>query len=369
LPNWLASLHFQIVKFPNCRIAFQISELPHYQIVVFLSCNIQPPAAMSFDLMLIITTVALLLVRLTTRTQWTKQRAYFLQQLVLIADEGERFSIQWYLEHLRSKIVKEDNRVGLLLLVTGGALVAAANDMDMKVDSLGLRLWMFAGVLVYAWWKYDKLRGRQSTIDVALQHDKRNPVLYLRSFVTDKDSPVDITNIGFNKGPNLNSFERQSIHYAQYVGPVIAIAAPGKAADEIAGAAKQHYGEDWQQHILRYMEQATLIIMRPYDREGVLWEFEQLVRHGYLGKTILYMHQGIKHHNENAAAIAGFRQKVLSRWNIDVGEINDQKPFVYFDAHHAAWETNCEFDVPVFRKVFYDQYLVHSETVAITTAT
>jgi hypothetical protein len=111
------------------------------------------------------------------------------------------------------------------------------------------------------------------------------------------------------------------------------------------------------------MKKASLIIMRPYDSEGVMWEFEQIIKHGYLAKTFLYVKWSSEENNISHMHFLNFRNKILERFNIFIGDYNPEAPIIFFDNNCEAWETNDYFDIPSFRKIFYHQYLIPKQQI------
>ena len=55
------------------------------------------------------------------------------------------------------------------------------------------------------------------------------------------------------------------------------------------GAKRIYVGDDWQEQVLEMLRKAPIILQRINISEGYLWEFEQCVEHGYLGKVIFWV--------------------------------------------------------------------------------
>jgi hypothetical protein len=251
------------------------------------------------------------------------------------------------------------------IVVFGALLFAFRNGISNLVNFSGSGLYNLLALLIalfsFCIWLIKK--SNQQTLQENMQTDKRPPVLFLRSFETEGDAPLTIFDAVSKGSKKLITYEDIAIGYTKMVGPVIAIASPLRKETEILGASKG-YVEDWQKAIHQYMASASLIIMRPFGSEGVLWEFEQLVKLRYLHKTILYIQLGGKENKTNKRlyqynelAYDHFRQCVLKDYAIDVGDYNPKAPWSFFDSDNRVYETNDYFDIPVFRKVFYEQYL------------
>ncbi len=293
--------------------------------------------------------------------RFSDKREYFKKQYNIITNENEKQSIAWYNKFLKRQI----NAQVMGIVVFGALLFAFRDGISNLVNFSGSGLYNLLALLIalfsFCIWLIKK--SNQQTLQENMQTDKRPPVLFLRSFETEGDAPLTIFDAVSKGSKKLITYEDIAIGYTKMVGPVIAIASPLRKETEILGASKG-YVEDWQKAIHQYMASASLIIMRPFGSEGVLWEFEQLVKLRYLHKTILYIQLGGKENKTNKRlyqynelAYDHFRQCVLKDYAIDVGDYNPKAPWSFFDSDNRVYETNDYFDIPVFRKVFYEQYL------------
>lgn len=240
------------------------------------------------------------------------------------------------------------------------------SELSGITDFPGGELYYILGLAValISWLVWMARKNNQKGLTESIEADRRPPVLFLRSFDKDGEAPVSIFDAVSKNSKKLITYEDVAIGYTGMVGPVIAIASPYRKEKEILGAAKAHFG-DWQTAIHGFMKAASLIIMRPYDSEGVLWEFEQVIKLGYLGKTILFLEFGGKDtkqaklaYKDNELAYENFRQALIRDYTIDVGAYNPKAQRTFFDSRHEAYETNDYFDIPVFRKVFYNGYII-----------
>lgn len=293
--------------------------------------------------------------------RFADKREYFKKQYQIITDEYEKQSIAWYNKFLKRQITGQ-----IMGIIIFGALLFAFRDgisnlVNFPGGGLYNLLALFIAIISFCIWLIKK--NNQQTLEENMQTDKRPPVLFLRSFETEGDAPLTIFDAVSKGSKKLISYEDIAIGYTKMVGPVIAIASPLRKETEILGASKGHV-QDWQKAIYEYMAAASLIIMRPFGSEGVLWEFEQLVKLKYLHKTILYIQLGGKENKTNRQlyqynelAYDHFRQSVLKDYAIDVGDYNRKAPWSFFASDNTVYETNDYFDIPVFRKVFYEQYL------------
>ncbi|MBL8963987.1 MAG: hypothetical protein KF787_01140 [Phycisphaeraceae bacterium] len=144
-----------------------------------------------------------------------------------------------------------------------------------------------------AWW-WSK-RFRAPTVEQTLARDPRPPVVYLRSFDLDSDISrtaqrrlnrhiPDVINRpleGFANIAPLKAIDRWTgqtvedrlVKELKRIGPVIAIGRPGETAP-LPGATRLYVGDDWQDRIHAMMKSASLVVIRPWISQGVLWEIK-----------------------------------------------------------------------------------------------
>lgn len=118
----------------------------------------------------------------------------------------------------------------------------------------------------------------------ALWADKRRPILFLRSFTDDdevvrlapKDEPED----------SISRLEDVISGLLRDFGPVIAVAEPGVLPK--SGAAKAFYqGDDWQEAVKTWMDQALIVVMIAGYTPGLTWEMDTLIKRGHTKKLVL----------------------------------------------------------------------------------
>lgn len=183
-------------------------------------------------------------------------------------------------------------KLGCLAAGIAGVLLVAA--VSIPTGGAGF---LCAAPLVFvaagAWWWSKRLRA--PTLEQTLARDPRPPVVYLRSFdldgVTsrtrqqrlDKYIPEAINRplkAISNLAP-ITAMERWTgqtvedllVKELKRVGPVIAIGRPGETAP-LPGATRLYVGDDWQERVHAMMKSATLVVIRPWISEGVLWEIK-----------------------------------------------------------------------------------------------
>jgi hypothetical protein len=109
--------------------------------------------------------------------------------------------------------------------------------------------------------------GRRYRIDnlSRLAHDKRAPILYLRSFYDD-----------YSDNPFTNS-ERTSEELItlalEDAGPIVAVGMPGEELPLLGSAARIYLpDDDWQDSVKYLMTIAQLVVIHADLSEGLLWE-------------------------------------------------------------------------------------------------
>ena len=140
--------------------------------------------------------------------------------------------------------------------------------------------------LRHLWIKSRKMLAANAYVTIA--NDRRPPCLYLRSFTFDgtRDPLRDPTQAFYEefitKGIWILLFdlfvretptrEQQLAETLSTIGPVVAIGRPGEDLPEVG--ANRLYCEDnqWQTTVTELMRQSQIVLLRPDDSAGLLWE-------------------------------------------------------------------------------------------------
>jgi len=112
-------------------------------------------------------------------------------------------------------------------------------------------------------------------------------ILYLRSFKDD------------NKNGKL---ERKLLHSLNRLYATFAIGRPDEFMPS-RGAKRIYVGANWQQVVLELMHKAPIILMRVNTSENFLWEFDQCIKRGYLGKALFWVSDVQSYHDFKTLAI------------------------------------------------------------------
>ncbi len=156
--------------------------------------------------------------------------------------------------------------IGLFLLGTG--LIAWGGGPEENPIAMTAVVFLIAGALVH-------FRGRQvaarvrNTGTASPLRDQRPDVLYLRSF------GMDASTMRRKLMAGLSTEEEDLAEAVRPLGDLIAIGRPGEPLP-LPGAARMYCSNDeWKDAVVARMREASLVIIRAGQGEGLLWECEQ----------------------------------------------------------------------------------------------
>ncbi len=123
----------------------------------------------------------------------------------------------------------------------------------------------------------------QISADSLLSIDKRNPILFLRSF--DDDEKVKF---GASERALLDfSLEtRLSNHFTAF-GPFIAIGSPKETVPQLGAARVVLSDREWQPRVMAWMSEASVVVMYSGKSQWVTWELAKLVNTDCAERLIL----------------------------------------------------------------------------------
>lgn len=135
----------------------------------------------------------------------------------------------------------------------------------------------------------------------ALRHDRRAPVIYLRSFGVD-DGLIPSGFVTSNKTSYEQRLEEAIASPLQEIGPFVAIGKPGELA--VAGAARAYLADDkWKEAVVALMDKARLIVVVAGRTQGLQWELWTMRARGHLDKTIWVLPSDPKDRNALSALV------------------------------------------------------------------
>lgn len=157
------------------------------------------------------------------------------------------------------------------------------------------------------------------TADELMTIDKRQPILFLRSFDDDATTfnaeekrnfisllqSIQIALVklavtlrkllgeALKKESGLPGIAAKSIPFEsvihkelRQIGPVIAVGRPGEKLPPL-GAARGHFDDnEWKDGVLAWMDQARMIVVVAGSTKGVSWELDQIASRGYKNKAL-----------------------------------------------------------------------------------
>jgi hypothetical protein len=201
--------------------------------------------------------------------------ATLLQELVaqkLNTPDNQRARYNWQLAR-HNALRHTGQQAGLQVLragtwVLGGLLTPVAGP--------GLMFGALGALRAHA--KEKVMRYGAVTATELLDTDRRAPVLYLRSF-------EDESLRALPSGDMEDRLEIILTETLSLVGPVVAV---GDPADDLppVGAARDYFGEQWQQSVRQFMERARIIVAIVNTTPGVVWEVETIRRAGLLHRVV-----------------------------------------------------------------------------------
>ena len=166
------------------------------------------------------------------------------------------------------------------------------NALALVIVSVGVIVTMTATAVL----RFGRARGR-SGAEQTRRHDRRSPVLYLRSF---NDDDVALPCVLSARRPFLelftlrttDPFEESLAWELGTYGPVTAVGRPGGTTHTL-GAARELFTDDtWQSHVIERMSNAGSIAVVIGETPGLDWEIETIARNGFLDKTMFLVPPG-----------------------------------------------------------------------------
>jgi hypothetical protein len=125
------------------------------------------------------------------------------------------------------------------------------------------------------------------------------------------------------------------------LGDFIAIGRPREKLQPI-GAARVYVNKNWQQEVANYIAQARLVIIRPGESEGILWEIEQVLNTVPPERILFYLQfRGWKKRKERT--YEAFRSHLQTLRSIELPNRLGKAPYLIFDTSwnpHFVREAN-----------------------------
>jgi hypothetical protein len=135
------------------------------------------------------------------------------------------------------------------------------------------------------------LRARryfQVSADALLAVDNRSPILFLRPFSDDKPTDQTLFDSLDNSFIDYSLEARLSNHFTHF-GPFIAIGSPKDTVPQLGAARLLLSDDEWQQRVMKWISEASLIIMYPGKSYWVNWELAKIIEAEQVKNLILIM--------------------------------------------------------------------------------
>ncbi|HEX4862123.1 MAG TPA: hypothetical protein VFV07_12865 [Rhizomicrobium sp.] len=126
-----------------------------------------------------------------------------------------------------------------------------------------------------------------------MTHDKRSPVVFLRSFV---DDGVRLRASGFVPRWRARTIEEAMAPLARGVGPFVTFANPTSRLPPLGAAKAFHTNDTWQGAIEEWIVGARLIVLAAGRTDSVKWEIEKIVAVGAMHKLVIVLPPDRKGH-------------------------------------------------------------------------
>jgi hypothetical protein len=199
----------------------------------------------------------------------------------------------------------------------GATMAATAAKAPTSLTSLfvllaiGFVFTELAMYLVRTWWQCN----HQSTVEEAINHDPRTPILYLRPFKADGIrfssfrvwadwanrfvGSIDVNKMMHADEPpaSLRIGEELIVSLIDQLGPIVAVGKPGETIPPV-GAARLYLGDEWRDVVRDYMKRSQLVILFAGSTRHFAWEIGQLFQQDPFVPVLLFL-PFFKHYRQN----------------------------------------------------------------------
>lgn len=118
----------------------------------------------------------------------------------------------------------------------------------------------------------------QKAGETILQEDKRDPIIYLRSFSVDNsDEPLAFVAAALRPLWRFVTIEESLALIFQKVGPMVAVGCPGELIQP-QGIPRLYSSSEWQPFVKNLMRSSALILIRIGNTNGLWWEISEAIQ-------------------------------------------------------------------------------------------
>jgi hypothetical protein len=185
-----------------------------------------------------------------------------------------------------------------------------------------------------------------------LQHDRRKPTILLRSFADDEsksfwslrglggDDPLVF--LKFNAlltsardlAAGVNRLERVFEWNLPGHGPLVAIGEPGELGPELGAARVYVANDEWQERVLTWLKQSSLIALIAPRSSGAKWELQKIFSMGLHRKLLLvFPPEGPPERERRAAFLASALAETPYRESVNAAFLEDAKVCIFQHEH------------------------------------
>lgn len=137
-------------------------------------------------------------------------------------------------------------------------------------------------------------RARAKSACKILRADDRPPVLYLRSFETDKQSE-SIRHLML--GSTQLTPEEQLVSVLNEIGPCIAVGRPGEKSPVLGASRVYVEDENWRDFVLQKMTEASLVVILAGRGPNLAWEVAEVLARVEPEKIVFLVRGGLRNYD------------------------------------------------------------------------
>lgn len=187
--------------------------------------------------------------------------------------------------------------------------------------------------------------------EIHIEREKSNApkILYLRAFNIDGDDDsngnISILRLLPKEMDLAKIFIKLEYH-------LVAVGKPDEELPEIGFHRKKFSHAEWQEEVLKLMNESKLIIWRPDSTQGVLWEMGKLLELNFRDKLIVWTEMGYENlQNLQEVRYNIFKRKAFEQFSEMFPPYNKFKKFLISDMKDNWISMSFIEQTPVYRKI------------------
>ena len=190
---------------------------------------------------------------------------------------------------------------------------------------------------------------------IHIEREKANApkILYLRAFNNDGDDysngNISILHLLPKEMELADALIRSKYH-------LVAVGRPDEDLPEIGFHRKKFDHLEWQEEVLKLMEESVLVIWRPDITQGVLWELNQLLKLNYRHKLIVWAEMGYGNLEDlQKDRYNVFKRTAFEQFSEVFPEYNKYKKFLVSEAMNQWIALNFLYQIPIINKILSEK--------------